>query len=177
MYINRFLFLSLLVLIAACSSHSANNSYTEASLDTVSVTNITGKKIADTTYMPTGFYFLVPESKGINKRVEKSETAYTIASSPFASVKNISKVKLETTHLKGTFDTELCLTFDEKGTKDLEEGTGNPMHPKIAVVIANKLLYVVENTSKIKTGIMCIALIGYSEQEMETMRHSVENKR
>jgi len=69
------------------------------------------------------------------------------------------------------------LTFDDQGTKDIEEGTGNSMHPKIAVVIANKLLYVVENTSKIKTGIMCIALIGYSEQEMEAMRHSVENKR
>jgi len=177
MYINRFLFLSLLVLIAGCSSHSANNSYTGASLDTVSVTNITGKKIADTTYSPTGFYFLVPESKGINKRVEKSETVYTIAPSPFASVKNISKVKLETIHLKDRDDAELCLTFDDQGTRDLEEGTGNPMHPKIAVVVANRLLYVVENRSKIKTGIMCIALIGYSGQEMEAMRHTVENKR
>ncbi len=174
---NRFLFVSLLMLVTACSSHSAHNSYTETSLDTVSVTNITGKKIADTTYIPTGFYFLVPESKGINKRKDKSETVYTIASSPFASVKNIGKVKLETAHLKNRNDAELCLTFDKKGTKDLEEGTGDPMHPKIAIVIANKLLYVVENTSKIKTGIMCIALIGYSEQEMETMRRSVENKR
>ena len=174
---NRFLFFSLLVLITACSAHSAHNSYTESSLDTVSVTNITGKKIADTTYMLTGFYFLVPEGKGINKRIEKSETVYTIASSPFASVKNISKVKLETTHLKDRNDAELCLTFDKKGTRDLEEGTGNAMHPKIAVVVANRLLYVVENTSKIKTGIMCIALIGYSGQEMEAMRYTVENKR
>jgi hypothetical protein len=174
---NRFLVFLLLLVIAACSSHSAHNSYTESSLDTESVTNITGKKIADATYMPTGFYFLVPESKGIDKRVEKSETVYTIASSPFASVKNISKVKLETTHLKDRDDAELCLTFDDQGTRDLEEGTGNPMHSKIAVVVANRLLYVVENTSKIKTGIMCISLIGYSEQDMKTMRRSVENKR
>jgi len=136
-----------------------------------------GKKIADTIYMPTGFYFLAPEGKGINKRVEKSETVYTIAPSPFTAVKNISKVKLRTTHFKDKDDAELCLTFDDQGTKDIEEGTGNSMHLKVAVVIANKLLYVVENTSKIKTGIMCIALIGYSEQEMEAMRHSVENKR
>lgn len=86
--------------------------------------------------MPTGFYFLAPEGKGINKRVDKSETVYTIASHPFASVKNINQIKLETTHLKDRDDTELCMTFDDKGTKDLEEGTGNLMHPKIAVVVA-----------------------------------------
>lgn len=135
------------------------------------------EKPVDTTYMVTGFYFLAEKGKGINMRKDKSDEIYAISRLPFASVENVSKAKLETTHLKDGDYTGLCMTFDNKGTKDLEEGTGNPLHPKIAVVVANRLLYVVENKTSIKTGIMCLGLAGYSEKEMEEMRNSVDMKR
>jgi hypothetical protein len=134
-------------------------------------------KPVDTTYMATGFYFLADEGKEVSMRKDKSEEIYPISRLPFASVENISNTKLETTHLKDVDYTSLCITFDSKGTKDLAEGTGNPLHSKIAVVVANRLLYVVENTTSIKTGVMCLELVGYSEKEIEEMRNSVNIKR
>ena len=136
----------------------------------------TNEKPVDTTYMPTGFYFVAEKGKGINMRLEKSDEIYTISPLPFAAVENIWKTKLEKMLKDGDY-TELCLTFDAKGTEDLAKGTGNPLYPKIAVIIANRLLYVVENTTSIKTGIMCVALVGYSEQEMENMRKCINIKR
>ena len=135
------------------------------------------EKPVDTTYMPTGFYFLVEKGKGISMREEKSDEIYTISPLPFASVENISKTKLEKKHLKDEHFTDLCLTFDDKGTEDLAKGTGNPLHPKIAVIVANRLLYVAENTMSIKTGIMHVVLIGYSQKEMEKMLNSIDIKR
>jgi hypothetical protein len=130
-----------------------------------------------TAYVPTGFYFLAEGQKGINMRKEKSNETYVLAPLPFASVNNIIKTELTRTKLKDGIYTELCMTFDNIGTKDLEEGTGNPLHPKMAVVITNKLMYVVDNTVKIKTGVMFVGLIGYSEQEMKIMKKAVDNKK
>ncbi len=96
---------------------------------------------------------------------------------PFASVVNIKKATLQKTESRYGDFTELCLVFDNKGTKDLAEGTGNALHPKIAVIVANKLLYVVDNTYSIKTGIMYIGLKGYSEKEMKAMLAAVNNKK
>jgi hypothetical protein len=137
----------------------------------------TNEKPVDTTYMPTGFYFLAEKGKGISMREDKSNEIYTISPLPFASVKNISKTKFEKGQLQKGEYTALCMTFDDTGTKNLAKGTGNPLHPKIAVIIANRLLYVVESRTSIKTGIMCVALLGYSEKEMEEMHNSIDIKR
>ena len=164
--------LTFLMFITACSSNSTQT--VESSTAKNKISNVHGKLI-DSTYMRTGFYFLA--EKGISMHLDKSNEIYTISPSPFASVENVIKTKIEKTQLKNGDYTELCMTFDKIGTENLTEGTGNPLHPKIAVVVANHLLYVVENTTSIKTGVMCVGLVGYSEKEMEEMRHSVDIKR
>ena len=130
----------------------------------------------DSTYLPTGFYFLSGEADGVKIRMEHSDKVFTLAKKPFASVNNIRKTELKKIPLPEGIITELCLTFDSKGTEDIEINTGNPLHPKMAVIIANKLLYVVDNNVKIKTGVMCIILDGYSEQEMIAMKEAVDKK-
>jgi hypothetical protein len=161
--------LAILLLLTACTSNNNISTTNPASMPPGST--------IDTTYMPTGFYFLAENGKGINMRLERSDDVYAISPSAFASVEDLSQTKLEKTHLEGGDYTELCMTFNSKGTKDLAEGTGNPLHLKIAVVVANRLLYIVENTTSIKTGVMCVGLTGYSEKEMEEMKTSVDNKR
>ncbi len=131
----------------------------------------------DTLYMCTGYYFLAEGQDGIKMKKENSTEIYSIAKVPFASVNNIVKAELEQIKVKGEIYNDLCMTFDPKGTKDLEEGTKNPLHPQIAIVIANKLLYVVDNNVKSEIGIMCVSLVGYSEQEMQTMRQAVVDKK
>src|SRR5262245_50821142 len=150
-----------------CSGHSANNNITKTH-DTVS--NSSDRRGIDTTYMRTGFYFLANnESDGVTMKEEGSDNIYLISKVPFASVDHIKQTRLKTTKLEKGDYTELCMIFDTIGTQDLANGTGNISFPKIAVVLAGKLLYVVDNTSKIKTGIMCVGLQGYSRQELEAI--------
>jgi hypothetical protein len=45
------------------------------------------------------------------------------------------------------------------------------------VVIAGKLLYVADNTIKIKTGVMCVGLGGYTDGDMKAIKLAVDQKR
>lgn len=69
------------------------------------------------------------------------------------------------------------MMFDSKGRKGLAEGTGNPAHPKIAVIIANKLLFVADSKASITTGVVSVFLDGYSGEEMQQICNSVNEKR
>ena len=131
----------------------------------------------DTVYMPTGFYFVREGQNGVKMREDKTRTIYTLSPEALASVANVVETKLERTPGEKGNTTELCMTFDAKGTEDLKQGTGNPVYPKIAAVVANKLLFVVKNKVSIKTGVMCVALVGFSDQEMTDMQHAVDLKK
>lgn len=167
------LFLTFTSLIS-CSDNSASKKNPQSEN---SVTSLSASQQVDTTYMPTGFYFLTDEKNdGVRMKEESSSEYYSLAKVPFASVTNIKQTELITTKLEQGNYTELCMTFDDKGTKDLENGTGNSLHSKIAVVIVGKLLYVVDNTTKIKTGVMCVGLVGYSKEQMTEIKKAVDQK-
>jgi hypothetical protein len=125
----------------------------------------------------TGFYFLSSSLTGANKKKEQSENIYRLETTPFASVENIISTKLERTKTDHGTYTELCMTFDSTVRSKLADGTGNSLHPQIAVIINNKLLYVVDNNAKIITGVMCVGLVGYSEKEMQGMKEAVDEKK
>lgn len=132
---------------------------------------------ADTTYMPTGFYYLADGKDGIRMHKYRTEDRYTLAPTPFAGVTHITDVKLVQTPNENGVYNELCLTFDSVGTKELAAGTGNPLHPQIAAVVANKLLFVVKNEVSIKTGIMYVGLVDFTDTEMEEIRKAVLSKK
>ncbi len=60
----------------------------------------------------------------------------------------------------------LTLDFDEKETQDYIKATGNPSYPFMAVVIANRLLYVVENKEKMTNGNVTILIDGYTKKRI-----------
>lgn len=131
----------------------------------------------DSSYMRTGFYFLTIDTiNGIQMKEYGSNKLYSLCKIPFASVDNIKNTQLKTTKLQQSDYTELCMAFDSKGTKDLQEGTGNSEHPRIAVVILGKLLYVVDNNTKIKTGVMCVGLLDYFDEDMKAIKLAVDQK-
>jgi hypothetical protein len=127
--------------------------------------------------MRTGFYFVTDKEDGIEKKIERSNEVYKIEKKPFASVQNVSSTELKEIKVKDGIYTELCMTFDEKGSKDIRLGTGNIDHPKLAVIIDNKLLYVVDNTTQIKTGVMCVGLVDYSKEEINAAKQAVDEKK
>jgi hypothetical protein len=143
----------------------------------------TTSKIVDTNYVRTGFYYLTEGGDGIRKKCEADGEVYSLAKIPFVSVDNVSESEIKMEKIKDKVYPNLCLQFDEKGTTDLEEGSGNPLHPQIAVVIAGKLIYLVENRpgSKTTTGKVCIMIegsgMGVSGLELEAMKRAVDNKR
>lgn len=128
-------------------------------------------------YMRTGFYYLAEPSHGVRMQKAHSNEIYSVARSPFASVDHISRTELSRQNCDGTKTVALCMIFDPEGTKDIQRGTGNPLHPKIAVIIANKLLYVVDNSTRIEKGVMCILVDEYSEQEIAAMQKAIEEKK
>lgn len=171
----RPLFVILLLLITACSANPDKTAGNDSA--TVNQTSKSALPGAKTSYMPTGFYYLADSLEGIKMRKRGSDEVFTIARTAFASVKNIASTKLKKTYTDKGVYAELCMTFDAKGTNDLAAGTGNPLQPKIAVVVANQLLWVVDNTAKIKTGVMNVYLEGYTDPELKTLQDEVEHKR
>ena len=173
MILNRRLSFAMLLLLTACSANTTSGNDS----DTVNKTDkraLLGVKI---TYMSTGFYYLADSLEGVKMRKRGSDEVYTIAPAAFASVKNIADAKLKKTYTDSGVYAEVCMTFDSKGTNDLADGTGNVLHPKIAVVIANQLICVVDNTAKIKTGVMNVYLEGYTDPELKALQDAVEHKR
>lgn len=171
MILNIRLLFIILLLLTACSGNAGKPTGNDSAL--VSQTHKSALSSNNNTYMPTGFYFLADSSGGVKMRIRGSNEIYTIAPGAFASVKNIISVKLKKTPI----DTALVMTFDPKGTNDLKEGTGKLFHPKMAVVVANQLLYVVDNNANITAGVVHVQLLGYSDREMKALKNEVEQKR
>jgi len=133
--------------------------------------------VVDTNYVRTGFYFLTDTLNGIKMKLENSGEFFLVDKSAFASVDHIEDNDIQKNKTEQGISKSLYLKFDSEVTKDLAEGTGNPFHSKIAVVIANKLLYVVENNAKIKTGVMNIYVGNYSDQGIQEMQNAIANKK
>jgi hypothetical protein len=131
----------------------------------------------DSSYVFTGFYFLADNGQGIKMQKDHSDEYYDISKKPFVSIKNILRATAQKNIIHGRDTYGVTIVLDNAGTKDLEQGTGNSEHPYIAVVIANRLLYVVENKSQIKTGIMQIILVDYTEKEVNDMIDAINQKR
>jgi hypothetical protein len=128
-------------------------------------------------YIATGFYLLTDKIDGIKMRKAQSDEVYKIASKPFVSVNNILHCSLQIDTTDNRILGSIIMDFDEKGTKDFINVTGNPSYPFIAVVIANRLLYVVENREKMTKGKMTVLLDGYSKEEMQSMVNEVKKKK
>ena len=127
-------------------------------------------------YMPTGFYSLT-ENEGVKMLKERSDEVYNLNRFPFVSVDDIIKVSLDKEPTDHDTITSITMVLNIAGTKALAEGTGNPKYPYMAVVITNKLLYIVKNVSNIKTGVMSILLTGYSEDEIKGMVEAIKQKK
>ena len=168
--------LILMTLLLSCSNGANKN--TQAQTDAHNQQTIySDTSKSDSFYVFTGFYFLADNEQGIKMRKDHSNEVYNISRNPFVSIKNILRAAAQKNVIQGHDTYGVTIVLDNAGTKAFEQGTGNSAHPYVAVVIANRLLYVVENTSKIKTGIMQIALVDYSEKEVNDMIEAITQKR
>ena len=171
------LYLILTTILFSCTNNInsdkqlANQDHTSPNRISSDTSNI------DSSYINTGFYYLADKDQGRIMRKEHSDETYFISPKPFVSVQNILRANSQKNIVQGHETYGVTLVLDNQGTKDLENGTGNPSYPYIAIVMANRLIYVVENTSKIKTGIMQIVLVDYTESEVADMVNAVSQKR
>jgi hypothetical protein len=146
--------------------------------DTTRLSDTAALLLSDTSlrYMETGFYDVVDRHSGVRMHKEHSDDLYYLKSAPFASVNHVVKARELRHRLNGTIVPELDLSFDEAGTKALR-GIGTSSHSTIAIVIANKLLYVISDAEVVQKGEMLIMLNDYSDSEIESMLNAVLHKR
>lgn len=169
--------LILATFLLAFTNKINSNSYIETSLNTNFNISICNSLINDSPYVATGFYSLVDKGQGITMHKDHSNETYSISKHPFASAKNILRAVAQKNTIQGQVTFGVTIVFDNQGTKELEQGTGNPLYPYVAVVIANRLIYVVENASKIRTGVMQVVLVGYTEREVNEMIAAVNQNK
>lgn len=131
----------------------------------------------DAETLRTGFYSLADSVSGIRMRMDKSNEYFFVSKIPFASVDNVENVEYSVTKIGNDTFRILTLYFDDIGTKSLKQVTGNSSFPLIAAVVANKLLFVVENHSKIETGNMRLILNEYKEEEILDMKKAISEKK
>jgi len=128
------------------------------------------------TYVTTGFYFLAAGDSGITMRKDFSNEVYTLADKPFIGVNNFKNARVQKSKDEQGVYSLLNIVLDDAGASKLKEVTGNPAYPQIAVVIANRLLYVVQNKGKVTTGVMNIIVDDYSDEEMKEMLRAISRK-
>lgn len=170
---------AILFIISSCNNHRESIHAADASL-TDSIPYIL-YSAADTAalrsiYMPTGFYYLT-DNDGVRMVKEHTLQVYNLNRLPFASVEQVARYHVEKRPSGNEIFASLVLEFDKEGTQSLLEGTGNPVYPYVAVVIANRLLYVVKNEAKIKRGVMTISLVGYTDAQIEEMVKAIYQKK
>lgn len=168
---------TLIWLFFSCSNDTRTNNKPEPTDEYPHAPYTTDTTKVTKEYVSTGFYPLADNLDGIKMRKEQSNEVYSIAQKPAVSVYDISHCSLQLDSLTEGIDGILKIEFDEKGTQNFKDITGNPLHPYIAIVIANRLLYVVEVQGQITTGKNNILLEGYSKKEMQAMVDEINKKR
>ena len=128
------------------------------------------------TYVTTGFYFPSVNNNGIKMKKDFSNEIYTLADKPFIGVNNIKYARVQKNKDEQGVYSFLNIVLDDQGTSKLKEVTGNPAYPLIAIVVGNRLLYVVQNKANITTGIMNIIVDGYSDKELKKMLDAISRK-
>lgn len=165
------------ILLLSCADNTAKNTHLQSKSNDNQQAIYPDTTKSDSPYVFTGFYFLADNGQGIKMQRDHSTEVYNISEKPFVSTKNILRATAQKNVIEGRDTYGVTIILDNEGTKYLEQGTGNSSHTYIAIVIANRLLYVVENTSQIKTGIMQIILVDYSEKEVNEMIDAINQKR
>lgn len=165
---NASLFI-ILILISGCSDNKkVGKPTTKPHYITLS---------SDSFYVPTGFYHLTDGTPGIGmKQDDERGLVYELDSVPFVSVNNVTEVRYMQADGQRQMTDEICLILDDKGLQNLGEGTGNSVHPKMAVVLANHLLYVVETPQKITSKEMCILIADYSKDEQRSILAAIKKE-
>ncbi len=133
--------------------------------------------IDDSEYVCTGFYFLSDAPNTVVMQKVHSDETYAINRRPAVTVQNVVDAKLEKPHDQRYSYTDLSLTMDRDGATALKDLTGNPEYLYIAAVVANKLLFVVENSAKITGGKMTVSLVDFTDEEIRKMFAAVKQKK
>jgi preprotein translocase subunit SecD len=169
--------LFFLIILFSCQGNINKDIYNQSEWGNFNKNAINSDTIkSDSTYLFTGFYFASEKGQGKIMKDPNLNKIYKITTAPFVSVKNIIKATVEKSMVsQNVYNVKIVL--DKIGTKDLEEGTGNPLHPYMAVIFTNKLIYVVENKAKIKSGIVSISLADYSEQQVNKIVEAINQKK
>ena len=128
----------------------------------------------DSTYLETGWYYIVDNDNNFQRQLDKSNDTFFIDPRPIVTAKNFMKFEIYTSRYG---DVGLSILLDKKGTKNWSIATEKAIGNYLAFILDNKLLQVARVNSQITVGVTALNRGDYSKEELEKIRTIIENEK
>lgn len=120
--------------------------------------------------LPTGWYYVI-ENNGCKRELDRDTIDIMINPEPIVSVHNIIRMEI----YKGqSNDVGLMMQLDDIGTEKWLEATEKTIGKKLAFVFDNKVLHTPLVNSQITNGMTALNRGIYSEEELESIKNSIQ---
>jgi hypothetical protein len=132
----------------------------------------------NSSFLLTGWYYVVASGKGLKRQLEKSNGRYFIDRNPILTPRNFSVLSIDGSTLSGgRYSYRLTMQLDREGHKLWAIATEKSIGKQLAFILDNRLLYVAEVLNPILSGVTVIDRGNDSRQEMEKLKAIIESER
>jgi preprotein translocase subunit SecD len=135
--------------------------------------------IKDSSYLPTGWYYVVDSPNGYKKQLDKSAETYYLDPVPVVTSKNILSFEIyETTNQHKKYHV-LVMPLDKNGTLAWSSATrkSSMRMGRLAFVVKNSLLYAANVNEQITGGITALNRGVYTRKELEKIQIEIESEK
>ena len=127
---------------------------------------------SDSTYLPTGWYYVLEDSSGVERVLDRSTEKYWLRAKPIITGDHI--VEFKTYHSKSG-DVGLSMQLDKDGINAWSWATGRAIGGELAFVVNNRLLYVAKVNSEITNGMTALNRGIYDEEELKAIEVEIRD--
>jgi preprotein translocase subunit SecD len=175
------LFLSIVLLLAACTNNTASNGKNKVDDALAKDSGLTKDRqkafSQDTTSLNTGWYYIVDTANGFKRQLDKSTEAFFIDPTPIVTAKNLTTLEIHESNVNGNTHLLLIMRLDKNGTENWIAATGNSVGKQLAFILDDKLLRVPKVNSQITAGVTALNRGDYSRQELEKFKAIIETEK
>ena len=125
----------------------------------------------DSTYLETGWYYVVDNNNNFQRQLDKSTDTFFIDPKSIVTAKNFTKFEIYTSRYG---DVGLSMLLDKTGTENWSIATEKSIGNYLAFILDNKLLQVARVNSQITAGVTALNRGDYSKEELEKIRTIIE---
>lgn len=126
---------------------------------------------ADSIVLKTGWHFVLYDSSGVSRQLDRSTETYWLRVKPIITGDHIVEFK---TYRSKSGELGLSMKLDKDGTNAWSWATGESVGRQLAFVVNNRLLQVGTVMSEITNGMTALNRGIYNEQELKAIEAEVK---